>query len=358
MAQMQLLRMIVKERLAAAADEIFGVVEKTIAEYQHEVACSRRDYDNLRRMLESSRDSINYFHRSDPQPRTVPAISEKVHPEQHRDDKSPVPQDLNKELQDLVVIKQEEEEVSLWSCQREAQLQRQQDVNAESGHDEDQAHSSHVNVGGEEHRYKLSQPSSCTAEQMKPNFGEAPQENESTRETLFVISPAFSAVQSQKVESVDEKKPYICTVCGKCFSHTANMRNHMRVHTGEKPYSCKECGKRFIEAGNRNTHMRIHTGEKPFPCIVCGKWFRHRSGVNMHMKIHTGDKVYACKVCGKTFTESGNLTTHMRIHTQENPYPCTICGRTFRHKSSMKIHMNTHMKDVVSGHLDTKVDTR
>ncbi|XP_062320212.1 zinc finger protein 570-like [Osmerus eperlanus] len=348
MAKMQLLRVIVKERLAAAADEIFGMVEKTIAEYQHEVACSRRDYDNQRRTLESSREM--YLHRSDPQSLTVPT-SEKEHPEQRHCEKSPGRQDLKQELPDLLAIKKEEE-VSLWSCQREAQLQRQQDVNAESGHDEDQAHSSHVNVGGEEHN-KLSQPSSCTAELIKPNFREAPQENESTPETLFVISPAFSVVQSQKVKRADEKKPYICTVCGKCFSHTAYKRKHMRVHTGEKPYGCKECGKRFIEAGNMNTHMRIHTGEKPFPCIVCGKWFRYRSGVNKHMKIHTGQKGYACKVCGRAFTESGNLTTHMRTHTQENPYPCSICGRNFRHKSSVKIHMNTHMKDVVSGHLDT-----
>lgn len=352
MSKMQLLRMIVKERLAAAAEEIFGVVERTIAEYQLEVACSKRDNDNLRRMLESSREPEIYLHRPDPPPFTVAVSEEKVHLEQQHCENDTRPQDLNKELPDLVVIKKEEEDTS-WSNQRESQFR--QEIYIESVHDQStaqpQAHSSHLFMGpGIEYRYRQSQPSSTSMEQMKANPREACQENElnCVPARLFGVSPPFSAARGQKVDgNVDGRKPYICTVCGKCFSHTANMKNHMRVHTGEKPYSCKECGKRFIEAGNLNTHMRIHTGEKPFPCIVCGKWFRHRSGVNMHMRIHTGDKVYSCTECGKRFTESGNLTTHMRTHTREKPYPCTLCGKCFRHKSSLKIHMKTHGEETV-----------
>uniref|UniRef100_A0A0F8AGN8 Zinc finger protein 112 n=1 Tax=Larimichthys crocea TaxID=215358 RepID=A0A0F8AGN8_LARCR len=52
MAGTQLLRLQVNERLAAAAEEIFGLVEKTIAEYQDEVVRSRTEIIQLRKQLE------------------------------------------------------------------------------------------------------------------------------------------------------------------------------------------------------------------------------------------------------------------------------------------------------------------
>ena len=42
---MQLLRVFLNDRLTAAADEIFGVVEKMIAEYQEEVVRLQRMLD-------------------------------------------------------------------------------------------------------------------------------------------------------------------------------------------------------------------------------------------------------------------------------------------------------------------------
>ncbi|KAG8000286.1 hypothetical protein GBF38_002518 [Nibea albiflora] len=52
MAGTQLLRLLVNERLAAAAEEIFGLVEKTIAECQDEVVRSRTEIIQLRKQLE------------------------------------------------------------------------------------------------------------------------------------------------------------------------------------------------------------------------------------------------------------------------------------------------------------------
>lgn len=51
MSETQLLRVLVNERLAAAADEIFGLVEKTIEEYQDEIVNSKREITQLRQQL-------------------------------------------------------------------------------------------------------------------------------------------------------------------------------------------------------------------------------------------------------------------------------------------------------------------
>ena len=48
----QLLRALVNERLAAAAEEILGLVERTIAEHRDELVRSRRQVLRLKREVE------------------------------------------------------------------------------------------------------------------------------------------------------------------------------------------------------------------------------------------------------------------------------------------------------------------
>lgn len=52
MAGTQLLRELVNERLAVAAEQIFRLVEKTIAEYQDEVVRSKKEVIRLKKHLE------------------------------------------------------------------------------------------------------------------------------------------------------------------------------------------------------------------------------------------------------------------------------------------------------------------
>lgn len=53
MSSIQLLRVLVNERLSAAAEEIFEAVKKTIAGYEEEILLSKREIRRQRRMLQT-----------------------------------------------------------------------------------------------------------------------------------------------------------------------------------------------------------------------------------------------------------------------------------------------------------------
>ncbi|KAJ1131107.1 hypothetical protein NDU88_009450 [Pleurodeles waltl] len=108
-----------------------------------------------------------------------------------------------------------------------------------------------------------------------------------------------------------------------------------------KPYICFVCPKRFKRATDLKEHLRVHTGERPFVCRVCNKAFTQSSALSTHQRIHTGEKPFQCEVCHKRFNNSSNFSKHKRVHFRERPHKCTLCGKTFQEKRRVDRHMKT-----------------
>ena len=139
----------------------------------------------------------------------------------------------------------------------------------------------------------------------------------------------------------------VCSVagCTSKFTSEKGLSRHMSKHAVDKkpsPHVCDECKGTFATKANLKVHMRIHTGEKPFKCETCTKAFRQLSGLEGHKKIHTGEKPYQCERCGRCFAQKGTLHQHVLSHTGEKPHICDTCNRGFTQLSTLLQHKRTH----------------
>ncbi|KAM8840122.1 uncharacterized protein AB9W97_001078 [Spinachia spinachia] len=342
------LRALLTERLAEAAEEIVGLFEETVAEYEDRAERSEREISRQRRLLDAVLKPEVKLHRADVKPLLETEeehewissldqedtetlyIKEELRTSQEAEQLKGLEELDMKVL--LTPVKSEEEAQSLQLGQRQI---RQMGTDGEG-----------ENCGGPEPEPDRNSVSDL----QRVNGDNSPGSSETDDSDWSHTNKALLRVDSQKlckdsesdISSSAKERPFPCSYCGKTFSLKGNLNRHVRDHTGERPFPCTGCDKTFKDSGSLTAHMRCHTGEQPYSCLFCGKNFSGRGNMTRHMRIHTGEKPFTCLVCSKSFHVKEHLNRHMKYHTGEKPFSCSICGKGCAQKTDLKKHMRVH----------------
>ncbi|XP_030002499.1 zinc finger protein 160-like [Sphaeramia orbicularis] len=336
----QILRSLVEQRLTAAAEEIFGLFERTIAEYEEELCRTKEENQRQKQILDEvwNLKVLTIPAGSSADVQQPSGVGEEVPPEQ--DDWS---FSLDQEEPEPPHIKEEQEE--LWTNQEAdfpnvpptpMSVKREDD-------DKEEAQSSLL---------LLRQCEEKTKERDEEDTGgSGPNFNQSRIRAFNSRSPG-SRRSTRSLQKHKDTQTETRLVDSKCLGESNAPRDKLTatnfalsdVRCKSRPFQCSDCGKTYCRRSALNTHRNIHTRERQFPCSVCRKIFGRNSHLRSHMKIHTGEKPYSCPVCQKCFRHKCVMKVHMTTHTGVRAFACSECGRTFTQRPHLIRHMKSHIK--------------
>ncbi|XP_033846562.1 zinc finger protein 184-like [Periophthalmus magnuspinnatus] len=375
MSKVEALRALVNLRLNAAAEEIFALFERTIAEYEEEVRRSkaenqRKHEPKVLLIFKSPSASPGLIqglkHQGDstqcPQVRHETQEPETEEPEDTRETEE---QSVKQEDEPLPVSLSRVCEKTRESSFQPGQTENREETRGQDTREQEtwgpdawrrdtwRQHAQRLLTGGQDARGQEIQgqdTSAATHLQLKTERDTGMSSASDLEEDWTAPLSCSDAQMDTEAFGHSNHQVHIGDTAAEDSDLSPEPRTSGDV-SKRKKHQCYFCQKIFKSKKGLQRHIRIHTGDKPYSCPVCDRRFAQLSGLTVHKRTHTQEQPYSCSVCMKKFSQSCNLQRHMRIHTGERPYSCPVCKKGFILKLSRDRHVGTHSKQKPSDHI-------
>ncbi|XP_039978871.1 zinc finger protein 35-like isoform X2 [Xiphias gladius] len=393
----------VNERLTAAAEEIFGVFEKTIVEYEEEI-------DRQRRLLDIVWRPEIKLHRIE-LPRQHVRKEEEVLADrqlcnQERDSsldpEDPEPPQIKEEQEELctsqegeqLVLKQETDAFMLTptgeeSDHREPEPNGDQQLlshNSPVAESQDQKGSKHVDPGSttnaepqqkkRRHNNKGHSNNVFNSPKTKSHCNtqtELPRQHVRKEEEVLADRQLCDQERDSSLDPEDPEDPeppqikeeqeelctsqegeqlvlkqetdaFMLTPTGEESGHREpepNGDRQLLSHNSPVAESQDQKGSKHVDPGS-TTNAEPQQKKRRHNNKGHGNNVFNSPKTKSHCNTQTGPKSLKCDTCGKTFKYKSQLNVHLRTHTGEKPYVCNTCGKRFSQTSTLNDHLRIH----------------
>ncbi|XP_038580257.1 zinc finger protein 84-like [Micropterus salmoides] len=405
MSKVQMLRGFINQRLTAAAEEIFGLFERTISEYEEELCRSKEENQRHRKLLDAVFQPEVRLHRADVQQLLV--SKEEVPPEQQQwspsldQEDPPEPPHIKDEwspsldqedpLETPHIAGGEQEE--LWTSQKGEQLPgleeaditkfriwassqdvqqlfvskeevppEQQQQQSPSLDQEDPPEPPHIKEEQEELRTSQEGeqlPGLEEADITKFLFIPVPVKSEEDDEEKLQSSQLHQS-QTEQMETAADGKDCGGPEPARNFNPDSHLQpaTHDQTSLSSESETDNSCDweTRGPQPGLnplQNNEVPVsdqecNTGETSVSSSECATNLGHKEHLQNHNGTQTGgkplsgSKPFSCSVCKKGFSRKTTLVGHLRIHTGEKLFSCSVCAKRFGFKGNLDQHLKLH----------------
>ncbi|KAM6239635.1 zinc finger and BTB domain-containing protein 8A-like isoform 1-T2 [Porphyrio hochstetteri] len=160
-------------------------------------------------------------------------------------------------------------------------------------------------------------PKRWSVARLEQELSRTPEFMELKAEELYTSMPTILGVMSSWNKDDLPRMRFKCPFCTHTVKRRADLKRHLRCHTGERPYPCEACGKRFTRLEHLRNHFQtIHQAGK----LICRKCKCHVTDLTGCV-VQQGTRRY--RLCHKCLAEANFDSIPNDLDAEHSPVSST-----------------------------------